>query len=176
MMMWYKAAKQKTNIFDLPISGEKKFKQYQLSDVPENADESDIEPDVMVDEEGVEIPQIEPQPEEVTVEIPTPEDGFTPQDLQEKVIELETDPTAHIKLPPLHEDPDPHCYCRIESRPILSKPGVQDARRVWIVNHYNQETGRPINNCPKCLASAAEFNEKEAERLRIKGIDVDPIT
>jgi hypothetical protein len=174
--MWYKIAQQKINLFGLPTSGGKKFKQYQLVEDVVEDDEAPTDLETKVDEDGIEIPTIEPKPEEVTVEIPTPEDGFTTEDLEQKVVELETDPTANIKLPPLHEDPDPQCYCRIESRPILSRPGINDARRVWIVNHRNQETGRPINNCPKCLASAAEFNEKEAERLRNKGIDVDPIT
>jgi hypothetical protein len=173
--MWYKLAK-KYNSFGLPISDYKyNVKQFQAGN-PEIEDESlTEEPDTNVDENGVEIPEITPKPGEITIDDPTPEDGFSPADLQAKIQELEVDPTAHIKLPPLHENPDPHCYCKIESRPILSQPGVNDARRVWIVNHFNKETGRPINNCPKCTASAQQFNELEAQRLRNKGIDVNPI-
>ena len=177
-MMWYKTA-QKVNSFGLPISsGSLKTKQFQ-SEEPELEEEPQLEPesdDTQVDENGVEIPVINPNPGDVSLDIPTPEDGFTPQDLQQKVIELEADPTKDLKLPPLHKEPeDPNCYCRIESKPILSQPGVNDARRVWIVNHFNNETGKPINNCPVCLASADNFNRAEVERLRNKGIDVDPI-
>lgn len=175
-MMWYKIA-QKVNSFGLPISsGPLKTKQFQSEEVDVDEEIQPENDETQVDENGVEIPVIDPEPDDVTVDIPTPEDGFTPQDLQQKVIELEADPTKDLKLPPLHKEPqDPNCYCRIESRPILSQPGVQDARRVWIVNHFNNETGRPINNCPVCLASADNFNRAEEQRLRNKGIDVNPI-
>jgi hypothetical protein len=176
--MWYKTA-QKINSFGFPISsGEIKTKQFQseepdlqeieIEEQPQLEPESD---DTQVDENGVEIPVIQPNPGDVSVD-----STITPEDLQQKVIELEADPTKDLKLPPLHKEPeDPNCYCRIESKPILSQPGINDARRVWIVNHFNNETGKPINNCPVCLASADNFNRAEVERLRNKGIDVDPI-
>jgi hypothetical protein len=164
--MWYKAA-QSYNIYGLPTSsGKPKVKTFSDSD-----SELDINQDLPNNAED-QIPDVQPE-EEVTVDDPDGDGFFSPEDLQSNIKLLEVDPTANIELPPLHSDPDPHCYCTIESRPILSQPGANDARRVWIVNHYNNETGRPINNCPKCTASAEDFNQKELQRLRNKGINID---
>ena len=87
---------------------------------------------------------------------------------------IEEDPTAPLKLPPLHSVGDPDCRCKIESRPLLNYPGVRDAHRVWIVNHF-REDGSKINNCQYCIDSAKEFNDKEIIRLRNKGINVNPV-
>ena len=164
--MWYRAA-QNYNIYGLPISsGKPKVKTFSDSD-----GELDINQDLPNNNED-QIPDIQPE-EEVTVDDPDGDGFFSPEDLQSNIKLLEVDPTANIELPPLHNDPDPHCYCKIESRPILSQPGVNDALRVWVVNHFNNETGRPINNCPKCTASAEDFNRKEIQRLRNKGINID---
>jgi hypothetical protein len=162
--MWYRAA-QKVNIYGLPTSsGKPKVTTFAGED-----EELDVNQDLPNNSDD-QIPDVQPE-EEVTVDDPDGDGFFSPEDLQSNIRLLEVDPTANIELPPLHNEPN--CYCRIESRPILSQPGVNDARRVWIVNHYNNETGRPINNCPKCIASADDFNKKEVERLRNKGINVD---
>ena len=164
--MWYRAA-QNYNIYGLPISsGKPKVKTFSDSD-----GELDINQDLPNNNQE-QIPDIQPE-EEVTFDDPDGDGFFSPEDLQSNIKLLEVDPTANIELPPLHSDPDPNCYCRIESRPILSQPGANDALRVWVVNHFNNETGRPINNCPKCTASAEDFNRKEIQRLRNKGINID---
>jgi hypothetical protein len=167
--MWYRQSK-KYNIFGLPISGDMKFKYFAEED---SEDESVEETPFEIPEEETETITEPDIPEEITTDDPTPDDNFSPEDLQSNIKLLEVDPTANIELPPLHSDPDPHCYCKIESRPILSQPGANDALRVWVVNHFNNETGRPINNCPKCTASAEDFNKKEIQRLRNKGINID---
>lgn len=160
--MWYRTA-QKYNIYGLPVSGKPKTKQFA-----DEESEIDVNVDLPQNTED-EIPDV--QEPEITIDDPDGDGVLSPEDVRMNERMLEVDPTANIELPPLHDDP--HCYCRIESRPILSQPGVNDAVRVWIVNHYNNETGRAINNCPKCLASAQDFNQKELQRLRNKGVNVD---
>ena len=159
--MWYRQAK-KFNIFGLPIRGDKKFKYF--------ADEDEEEQ--MVEETPFEEPEIEitkPEeedeivnPVEVEIEDETPQDEFTPEDLQKNIVKIDSDPTVMMQLPPLHDN----CHCRIETMPILSVPGVKDGRRVW---------KRSENCCPKCEASANEFNRAEIVRLTNKGIDINTI-
>ena len=150
--MWYKEAYKQFNIYGLPVA--------------EFADEqTEVDEDLEVE------PNIAP---EITIDDPTPEDEFTPEDLQQNIQKIEEDPTAPLKLPPLHSVGDPDCRCKIESRPLLNYPGVRDAHRVWIVNHF-REDGSKINNCQYCIDSAKEFNDKEIIRLRNKGINVNPV-
>jgi hypothetical protein len=150
--MWYKEAYKQFNIYGLPVA--------------EFADEqTEVDEDLEVE------PNNAP---EITIDDPTPEDEFTPEDLQQNIQTLEQDPTVNLKLPPLHNLEDPGCYCKIENRPLLSYPGVRDALRVWVVNHFRDDGSR-INNCLICIESAKDFNEKEIIRLRNKGIDVNPI-
>lgn len=164
--MWYRFSKN--NIFNKPISSEKSFtKQFATDDETEiGAEETPLVQDV--DTPETPIPELE-----ITIDDPTGDGFFSPEDLQTNIQKIEEDPTVGMKLPPLHDPGDPNCYCKIESRPLLSYPGVQDALRVWVVNHFNNETGRPIQNCPKCIASAKAFNDAEKIRLRNKGINVD---
>jgi len=137
--MWYRLA-IKYNLFGLPISGDRPVSLFA-------GDDEDIEVE--------ETPLQEPE-----VEDPTPEDIFTPEDLEQKVEQITIDPTAGIKLPPLHNN----CHCVIETLPILSAPNIQDGRRIW---------RRSENCCPVCERSAIAFNIAEVERLRNKGINLD---
>ncbi len=137
--MWYRLA-IKYNLFGLPISGDRPVSLFA-------GDDEDIEVE--------EAPLQEPE-----VEDPTPEDIFTPEDLEQKVEQITIDPTAGIKLPPLHNN----CHCVIETLPILSAPNIQDGRRIW---------RRSENCCPVCERSAIAFNIAEVERLRNKGINLD---
>jgi len=149
--MWYREAYKQLNLFGLPVA------EYADEEIDESTS----------NEKPTEVP-------EITLDDPTPEDEFTSEDLQQNIQTLEQDPTANLKLPPLHNLEDPGCYCKIENRPLLSYPGVRDALRVWVVNHFRDDGSR-INNCPICIESAKDFNEKEIIRLRNKGIDVNPI-
>ena len=164
--MWYRFSKN--NIFNQPISSEKSFvKQFATDEDSEiNVEETPLIQDP-------EIPEAQAVEPEITIDDPTGDGFFSPEDLEIKVREITVDPTAGMKLPPLHDPGDPNCYCKIESRPLLSYPGVQDALRVWVVNHFNNDTGRPINNCPKCTESAKAFNAAEKIRLQNKGINVN---
>ena len=137
--MWYRLA-IKYNLFGLPISGDRPVSLFA-------GDDEDIEVE--------EAPLQEPE-----VEDPTPEDIFTPEDLEQKVEQITIDPTAGIKLPPLHNN----CHCVIETLPILSAPNIQDGRRIW---------RRSENCCAVCERSAIAFNIAEVERLRNKGINLD---
>lgn len=159
--MWYKLAKQKFNIYGLPISGD-------FTTVKEFA--SELDPD----QDGLENVETSPETPVVEIEDPTPTDEITQEDIDNNLKILETDPTANMKLPPLHTFPDPQCYCKIETRPILSKIGINDGRRVWIVNHF-REDGSRIDNCPICITSADAFNKAEIQRLLNKGIDINAI-
>ena len=174
--MWYKTAKQKVNTFGLPISGKSKFKLFADE---ENLPQEDIAPEELeetkeeqVDNNGVVIPPIDPKPEEiVTIEDPTNDGEFSPEDLQTNIRAMEEDPTIGIKLPKSEngegEDIHPNCHCRIITLPILSKVGVQEGRRVW--KHSE-------NCCEKCRLTAQQFNQAEIQRLLNKGIDVNGIS
>ena len=157
--MWYKFAKQKFNIFGFPITGKNDYKQFA-------SDEDDIIISPIIDDENINQidtdlnTDIDPL---VEVEDPTPEDEFTQDDLQNNIEVLENDPTVNLALPPLHSN----CRCRIETRSILSQPGIRDGRRVWIIAQ---------NCCGICDESARAFNEAEVQRLFNKGIDVNIIT
>jgi hypothetical protein len=177
--MWYKEAKQKVNTFGLPISGKSKFKLFAdedttiENDVPqeENIPEEDT-PEEQVDENGIVIPPIDPKPEEeVTIDDPTNDGEFSPEDLQTNIKAMEEDPTIGIKLPKSEsgegEDLHPNCHCRIITLPILSKIGVNEGRRVW--KHSE-------NCCEKCRLTAQQFNQAEIQRLLNKGIDVNGIS
>ena len=149
--MWYRFSKN--NIFNQPISSEKSFVKQFAAD---EDSEIDVEETPLVQDPEIPEPQtVEP---EITIDDPTGDGFFSPEDLEIKVREITG---------------DPNCYCKIESRPLLSYPGVQDALRVWVVNHFNNDTGRPINNCPKCTESAKAFNAAEKIRLQNKGIYVN---
>lgn len=173
--MWYKTAKQKVNTFGLPISGRSKIKLFaDDEEVPQEdfaPDELEDTTEEQVDENGVVIPPIDPLPEEeVTIDDPTNDGEFSPEDLQINIKSMEDDPTVGIKLPKSEngegEDLHPNCHCRIVTLPILSKIGVQEGRRVW--KHSE-------NCCDKCRLTAQQFNQAEIIRLRNKGIDVNPI-
>ena len=171
--MWYKTAKQKVNTFGLPISGKNRFKLFAdeeeapQEDLPLEDDNVEEE----VDEQGIVIPPIDPKPEEeVTIDDPTNDGEFSPEDLQTNIRAMEEDPTINIKLPKSEngegEDLHPNCHCRIITLPILSKIGVKEGRRVW--KHSE-------NCCEKCRLTAQQFNQAEIQRLLNKGIDVNGI-
>jgi hypothetical protein len=145
--MWYRQAK-KFNIFGLPISGDLQISQFSGEDE-----------EIITDETPLEIPEIQ-EPE---LEDPTPEDEFTPQDLEQKVEQMTEDPTAGLQLPPLHNN----CRCRVKTLPFLSQPGLKDGRRVW---------ERSEECCGACELSAKAFNEAEVQRLLNKGIDVNRVS
>lgn len=138
--MWYKEA-IKYNVFGLPISSDPKVKLFAEDDEEQILEEKPLE-------------------EEVEIEDPTPENEFTPEDLQDNIQKMDEDPTFGIKLPPLHDN----CRCIIETLPILSIPGIRDGRRIW---------NRSENCCPICEKSAMAFNIAEIQRLRNKGINLD---
>ncbi len=155
--MWYRQAK-KFNIFGLPISGDKKFKYFAEEDSEEqSAEETPFEQPDLTEEE----PEIV-NPVEVEVEDQSPEDDFTPDDLQENIEKIDNDPTVLLALPPLHDN----CRCQVHTLPILSSPGIRDGRRVW---------RKSEDCCEKCEASAIEFNQAEVDRLLRKGIDINAI-
>ncbi len=155
--MWYRQAK-KFNIFGLPISGDKKFKYFAEEESEEqSAEETPFEQPDLTEEE----PEIV-NPVEVEVEDQSPEDDFTPDDLQENIEKIDNDPTVLLALPPLHDN----CRCEVHTLPILSTPGIRDGRRVW---------RKSEDCCEKCEASAIEFNQAEVNRLLLKGIDINAI-
>jgi len=168
--MWYKVAKQKLNTFGLPISGKSRIKSFADEEIsPEEVENTAEE---QVDDDGIVIPPIDPQPEqEVTIDDPTNDGEFSPEDLQSNIRAMEEDPTINIKLPKSEngdgEDLHPNCHCRIITLPILSKIGVQEGRRVW--KHSE-------NCCEKCRLTAQQFNQAEIQRLLNKGIDVNGIS
>ena len=173
--MWYKSAKQKVNLFGKPISDKPKVKTFQSTeDVDETlVDEKDSNEPV-VDDKGIEIPQIDQKPVEISIDDPTPEDPFTPEDLQTVINEIDQDPTSIIKLPAAPEDYGEidlglheNCRCKIVTIPIRSKLNVQEGRRIW--KHAE-------NCCESCLLTAREFNQAEIIRLRNLGIDVNAIS
>ena len=170
--MWYKLAKQKLNTFGQPISGKSKVKLFADEEVPEIEQPSEEQEELETDENGVVIPPIQPIPEEeVTIDDPSNDDVFTPEDLQTNINKLQEDPTLGIKLPRSEsgegEDLHPNCHCRIVTLPILSKVGVQEGRRVW--KHSE-------NCCDQCRMTAQQFNQAEIQRLLNLGIDVNGIT
>jgi hypothetical protein len=173
--MWYKIAKQKFNTFGLPISGKSRIKSFadeellQEEIAPEEVEDTTEE---QLDDNGIVIPSIDAQPEnEVTIDDPTNDGEFSPEDLQTNIKNLEEDPTIGIKLPKSEngegEDIHPNCHCRIITLPILSKIGVQEGRRIW--KHSE-------NCCEKCRLTAQQFNQAEIQRLLNKGIDVNGIS
>lgn len=147
--MWYKFAK-KYNQFGLPISGDTFVKQFAG------------EENIPTDENDVEIIKTVESEEEI-VDDPTPQNEITPEDVETNIQILESDPTANIKLPPLHNN----CHCYIETLPILTQLNVNDGRRVW---------QKAENCCPICEQSAKTFNQAEITRLLNSGIDVNMIT
>jgi hypothetical protein len=159
--MWYKFAK-KYNMFGLPISGDRKFNLFADEDIDETQTE----------ETPLELPEERdgqlgdksgsPNPLEISIEDPSGDDNFTPDDLEQNIQKIENDPTALIQLPPLHD----RCHCVIETLPILSAPGVKDGKRVW---------KKSDNCCPKCHETAIRFNEAEVQRLLNKGINLNAI-
>lgn len=164
--MWYKFAK-KYNMFGLPISGDLKFNLFADEDAEEStSEETPLEipetdlpeerDDQLGDNEGP------PNPLEISIDDPSGDGNFTPEDLQQNINSIENDPTALIQLPPLHN----RCHCVIETLPILSAPGVKDGKRVW---------KKSDNCCPKCHETAIRFNEAEVQRLLNKGINLNAI-
>ena len=161
--MWYRQAKKfkkKFNIFGLPIEGDKKFKYFAEEESEDETLEQDVQelPFEQSEEEVVEIAN----PPDIQIEDQTPEDEFTPEDLQNNIEKIENDPTALLQLPPLHNN----CHCVVETLPFLSQPGMNDGRRVW---------KKSENCCEKCEMSAIEFNNAEVQRLLNKGIDMNVI-
>lgn len=158
--MWYRQAK-KFNIFGLPISGDAKFKYF----AEEESEEQEVEETPFQQPDSEEEDNIEQEivnPVEVKVQDQTPQDEFTPEDLQENIEKIDNDPTVMLALPPLHDN----CRCKVSTLPILSVPGVRDGRRVW---------RKSEDCCEKCEASAIEFNQAEINRLLLKGIDINAI-
>lgn len=165
--MWYKFAK-KYNMFGLPISGDLKFNLFADEDLDEStATETPLEiPDTDLPEERddqLEDQEGPPNPLEITIDDPSGDDNFSSEDLQDNIQKIESDPTALIQLPPLHN----RCHCVIETFPILSVPGVKDGKRVW---------QKSDNCCEKCRETAIKFNEAEIQRLLNKGIDLNRIS
>jgi hypothetical protein len=159
--MWYRQAK-KFNIFGLPISGDKKFKYFAEEDLDEQSvEETPLEQPDLEDESTEDLEEIV-NPVEIEVEDQTPENEFSPEDLEENIEKIDSDPTVLLALPPLHDN----CRCEVKTLPILSVPGVRDGRRVW---------RRSEDCCEKCEASANEFNDAEVQRLMLKGIDINAI-
>ena len=153
--MWYKIAQQKVNMYGLPLSGKRKVKFFADDEmpveenIPEDQPAEEIEEET--DENGIVVPPINPLPdEEVTIDDPSNDDEFTPEDLQTNIKAMEEDPTLGIKLPGSDhangEEFHPNCHCRIETLPILSKIGVQEGRRIW--KHSD-------NACEKCKIGRA---------------------
>jgi hypothetical protein len=138
--MWYRNA-IKYNIFGVPISSDPPINLYVGEDEESTIEEKPLEEDIEIDD-------------------PTPEDEFTPEDLQGNIQKIENDPTYGIKLPPLHSN----CHCTIETLPILTSPGIKDGKRVWMKSE---------RCCPVCEKSAIAFNEAEKMRLRNKGININ---
>jgi len=173
--MWYKIAKQKFNTFGLPISGKSRIKSFADEESPqEEVAPEEVEDTIeeQLDDDGIVIPSIDPRPEDVvTIDDPTNDGEFSPEDLQTNIRSMEQDPTIGIKLPKSEngegEDIHPNCHCRIITLPILSKIGVQEGRRVW--KHSE-------NCCEKCRLTAQQFNQAEIQRLLNKGIDVNGIS
>lgn len=156
--MWYRQAK-KYNIFGLPISSDKKFKYF----AEEDTDEQLVEETPLEEPETPEtIDNEDVSADPIIIEDPTAEDEFTPQDLQEQVEKIDSDPTVLLALPPLHDN----CRCEVSTLPILSVPGIKDGRRIW---------RKSEDCCPVCESSALEFNNAEVQRLLLKGIDVNSI-
>ena len=145
--MWYRVAK-KLNIFGLPISGNLPISQYAEDDKG-----------TVVEQTPLETPEVQ-EPE---IEDPSPENEFTPEDLDDKVEQMTEDPTSGLQLPPLHDN----CRCRIKTLPFLSQPGLSDGRRVWEKSEIC---------CGACEVSAKAFNEAEVQRLLNKGIDVNRVS
>lgn len=165
--MWYKFAK-KYNMFGLPISGDLKFNLFADEDAEETtAEETPLEiPETDLPEErDDQLGENEgpPNPLEISIDDPSGDDNFTPEDLQQNIDSIENDPTALIQLPPLHD----RCHCVIKTLPILSTPGIRDGKRVW---------QKSDNCCPKCHETALRFNEAEIQRLLNKGIDLNTIS
>lgn len=156
--MWYRQSK-KYNIFGLPISGDMKFKYFAEED---SEDESVEETPFEIPEEETETITEPDIPEEITTDDPTPDDNFSPEDLQSNIEKIDNDPTVLLALPPLHD----RCRCEVQTLPILSSPGVRDGRRIW---------RRSEDCCEFCEASANEFNKLEVQRLMLKGIDINAI-
>jgi hypothetical protein len=137
--MWYREA-IKYNIYGLPIAGDPLVSEFAGED-----EEADVEVK----------PLEEPENED-----PSPEDDFTPEDLEQKVEQITNDPTAGLRLPPLHNN----CRCQVKTLPVLSQPGIRDGRRVWERSEFC---------CEICRLSAEAFNAAEIQRLRNKGINLD---
>ena len=137
--MWYKTA-QKYNMFGLPLTSKPKIKQFTGEENDDNIENVPLESEE----------EIEPE-----IEDPTPENEITPGDVQRNIEIIENDPTANMKLPPLHNN----CRCVIETIPFLSMPGFQDGRRIW---------QKAKECCPVCEKSAIAFNSAEIQRLNNK--------
>jgi hypothetical protein len=98
--MWYKLAKQKFNTFGLPISGKSRIKSFadeellQEEIAPEEVEDTTEE---QLDDNGIVIPSIDAQPEnEVTIDDPTNDGEFSPEDLQTNIKNLEEDVNQFI--------------------------------------------------------------------------------
>ena len=159
--MWFKFAQQKFNLFGLPITGKPKIKKFttdedQIINIPVSED----------DDSSVDVADeiIQPEEEIVNIDDPTPQDEFTPEDLQTNIQILENDPTVNFVLPPyVHEN----CRCQIKTVPVLSQLGVNDGRRIWQMAE---------NCCEICRTTAEAFNQAEIQRLLNKGIDINIIS
>lgn len=149
-------------MFGLPILGDRKFNLFADEDIDETqTEETPLElpeerDEQLGDKSGP------PNPLEISIDDPSGDNNFTPDDLEQNIQKIENDPTALIQLPPLHD----RCHCVIETLPILSSPGVKDGKRVW---------KKSDNCCPKCHETAIRFNEAEVQRLLNKGINLNAI-
>lgn len=144
--MWYKKAQLFLN---------KKIKQFQLE--PELEEE-----EVPLDSESESEEEI-PLPDDVPQIVDeTPQDPFTPQDLQNNLDKIERDPTILDALPKFHD----RCHCYLQRIPIFVNNELVESKRVWKFND---------NACDDCIKTALKFNNDEVQRLLNLGIDPNSI-
>ena len=144
--MWYKKAQLFLN---------KKIKQFQT--------DPNLEPEVQeIPLESVEeeVPEI---PEDVPVIVDkTPEDPFTPEDLQSNLQQIEKDPTVLDALPKFHDN----CHCYLRKLPIYIDNKLIETKRIWEFDN---------NACDDCIKTALKFNGDEIQRLVNLGINLNSI-
>lgn len=144
--MWYKTAQLFLN---------KKIKQFQLE--PEvGPEEEEIPLDTLTDNQ-IEIPEDVPE-----IVDQTPEDPFTPQDLQNNLQQIEKNPTILDALPQFHDN----CHCYLRKLPIYIDNQLVETKRIWEFNE---------NACDDCMKTALKFNNDEVQRLVNLGININSI-
>lgn len=104
--MWYRLAK-KYNMFGLPISGDRKFNLFANEDADETETVETVETPLELPQEQLPEEKDEqlgdrsgpPNPLEITVDDPSGDGNFTPEDLDQNVQKIENDPTAFNSAP-----------------------------------------------------------------------------